>query len=239
MQPDTIVSNPANPQNFNRYSYVVNNPVLYTDPTGNRCEEGDENIWGYCDLPSPDKVKSFQKAYINAIANKYGIVLAPGDHWDYDDQSLAESLGLPTQYGVTPYTDQPSYDGSIWFDDGVYITNFSFEDLSEIEFASVLVHEARHSWYEYFYEDEGNLLSAPDRSQCNALYCAWKILTEADAYTVQIVWLNQHGVDQGDFYDNHVIPEYNYYIDEVDDWKSPHLPIPIGICQPLKSWCGQ
>ncbi len=32
--PDTIVQAPANPQTLNRYSYTLNNPVNYTDPTG-------------------------------------------------------------------------------------------------------------------------------------------------------------------------------------------------------------
>jgi RHS repeat-associated protein len=34
MQPDTIVPEPGNPQDFNRYTYVRNNPVTYRDPSG-------------------------------------------------------------------------------------------------------------------------------------------------------------------------------------------------------------
>ncbi len=34
IQPDTIVPDPKNPQTLNRYSYVNNNPVKYTDPSG-------------------------------------------------------------------------------------------------------------------------------------------------------------------------------------------------------------
>lgn len=34
-QPDTITQNVYNPQNLNRYAYVLNNPVKYVDPTGN------------------------------------------------------------------------------------------------------------------------------------------------------------------------------------------------------------
>jgi RHS repeat-associated protein len=34
ISPDTIIPDPQNPQSFNRYSYVRNNPVKYQDPTG-------------------------------------------------------------------------------------------------------------------------------------------------------------------------------------------------------------
>ncbi|MFC1976252.1 RHS repeat-associated core domain-containing protein [Chloroflexota bacterium] len=37
---DTIIPNPGNPQDFNRYSYTRNNPLIYTDPTGHVNEMG-------------------------------------------------------------------------------------------------------------------------------------------------------------------------------------------------------
>ena len=38
LSPDTLVPDPANPQDLNRYSYVRNNPVNATDPTGHYIE---------------------------------------------------------------------------------------------------------------------------------------------------------------------------------------------------------
>jgi RHS repeat-associated protein len=37
---DTIVPGYDNPQNLNRYSYVLNNPLRYTDPTGHMIDDG-------------------------------------------------------------------------------------------------------------------------------------------------------------------------------------------------------
>jgi len=40
-QPDTLVPSPGNLQAWNRYSYVLNNPLLYIDPTGHEaCLDG-------------------------------------------------------------------------------------------------------------------------------------------------------------------------------------------------------
>jgi len=48
IQADTIVPSPANPQSYNRYAYVLNNPLRYTDPTG-RCAAGDSECWALAD----------------------------------------------------------------------------------------------------------------------------------------------------------------------------------------------
>ena len=41
ISPDSIIPEPGNPQSLNRYSYVYNNPVRYTDSTGHRVDPGD------------------------------------------------------------------------------------------------------------------------------------------------------------------------------------------------------
>jgi RHS repeat-associated protein len=45
--PDSIVPNPGNPLDWDRYSYVRNNPINYRDPSGNNPECGTDGIW--CD----------------------------------------------------------------------------------------------------------------------------------------------------------------------------------------------
>jgi hypothetical protein len=46
ISPDTLVPDPSDPQDLNRYTYAKNNPMRYTDPTGHRactlgrCEGG-------------------------------------------------------------------------------------------------------------------------------------------------------------------------------------------------------
>jgi hypothetical protein len=50
---DTIVPGYTNPQNLNRYSYVANNPLRYTDPTGHMMDDGGGIGGGGCGLVTP------------------------------------------------------------------------------------------------------------------------------------------------------------------------------------------
>ncbi len=40
LAPDNFIQNPYNTQNYNRYGYVLNNPLKYTDPSGEKAEGG-------------------------------------------------------------------------------------------------------------------------------------------------------------------------------------------------------
>ena len=35
LSPDANITDPSNPQNYNRYAYALNNPLLYVDYSGN------------------------------------------------------------------------------------------------------------------------------------------------------------------------------------------------------------
>ena len=44
LAPDNYIQNPYDTQNYNRYGYVLNNPLLYTDPSGEKGEGGFFNV---------------------------------------------------------------------------------------------------------------------------------------------------------------------------------------------------
>jgi RHS repeat-associated protein len=47
ISPDTVVQSPSNPQTLNRYSYCLNNPLIYTDPTGHEVYVEGYNVSEY------------------------------------------------------------------------------------------------------------------------------------------------------------------------------------------------
>jgi RHS repeat-associated protein len=49
---DVLVPHPGDPQSWNRYSYVLNNPLIYVDPTGHQKEVA-LALWGFAALPIP------------------------------------------------------------------------------------------------------------------------------------------------------------------------------------------
>ncbi len=93
IQPDTIVPDPGDPQALNRYSYVGNNPVRYTDPSGHCVEQPSSSTCAIRDnCPSgydlngmrpPDKID----------------ITARGDAYA---KQLAQALHYCASFGCTP-----------------------------------------------------------------------------------------------------------------------------------------
>jgi RHS repeat-associated protein len=168
-QPDSIVPDPHNSQDYDRYSYVRNNPLRYTDPSGHLCV--DENTWGYCGdkLPAPQNVKAKDRSkYIKDVSRKYGIHLSPTDFWGYSD-TKTRRLGEYDQREEAPYAFSPngSRSDDYYNDDNEFIetpdqqvTVFlrTFEECeSDNCVAGVLAHEATHSWMEWLIDNKSSL----------------------------------------------------------------------------------
>lgn len=73
-----MIPNPANPQDYNRFSYVRNNPARYTDPSGHiACIDGE-----YCGKPPKPTTQYWERL----IKKKFGVTLS-GD-WSMKNTSI-------------------------------------------------------------------------------------------------------------------------------------------------------
>lgn len=72
VSPDTIVPDPNNPQSFNRYSYVENNPINFSDPTGH-CKNGRGTGPGTCQVLGAPDVSIGTWRWYNEVAPKNGV----------------------------------------------------------------------------------------------------------------------------------------------------------------------
>ena len=77
LSPDPELQDPANVQNYNRYSYCLNNPLKYTDPSGyyiyGKTYQADPvySMPHFNDLDLPDGCRSDIAEYIDELQNKF------------------------------------------------------------------------------------------------------------------------------------------------------------------------
>jgi len=120
-QPDTIIPDPLNPADFDRYSYVRNNPVIQNDPSGHRtCRIMSEDgcvRWDFT-VATPDKscIGDCWDSYLTLVelSNQLGYIptiekilymTMGSEYWEYVDK--------PFYYNGTYYKSPSEADKNI------------------------------------------------------------------------------------------------------------------------------
>ena len=96
IQADSTAVSLRNPQTFNRYSYVLNNPLRYTDPTGNFECEGFLGCIGAGLSAIGDAIVSGIQAVGNFFSDLFGFG-GEGDGLGFSDESI---IGGTSQQGA-------------------------------------------------------------------------------------------------------------------------------------------
>ncbi len=147
---DTVVQSYANPQSLNRYSYVTNNPMRYTDPTGHmRTDEQCGSTKDQCDHLGTStgwngKVVPKNKPKPSAVATMATVLdtIAAGLNGGYavvgDIVGLVCEACYPAVVGLyQPYSAIPNSVSTLsmilWIGDGVSTgeNNFTFSQTSQ------------------------------------------------------------------------------------------------------------
>jgi len=121
VQPDTLVPEPGKPQDLNRYTYVRNNPLKYTDPTGHylvfELEEGELHLGRPPNTPSPFLVAPGSTAFANPVGVAIANFLLNEDERYLDAISIGEEWGWglePTISYVATVIYGGAGDGGAW-----------------------------------------------------------------------------------------------------------------------------
>ncbi len=114
ISPDSLVPDHTDPQSLNRYSYCVNNPLIYIDPTGNQDEYMDSTaeydlLYGMMDFGGYGDL-NFNLGFDNSYSGYSSFSFNPGTNYDsglgsyyLDVPSLSFGLNTPSAFGFNNF----------------------------------------------------------------------------------------------------------------------------------------
>jgi RHS repeat-associated protein len=124
-QPDSIVPDLYNPQAFNRYSYVLNNPVRYNDPTGHQIACGAELSVKECKTERKLSKISTAGQWKKLIHDDLGITMSDDKHnWDTNNLEIVY-FGLAQIDNIFGGKTKSFAEGSVFLLDGKPIGQYS------------------------------------------------------------------------------------------------------------------
>jgi RHS repeat-associated protein len=95
LQADTIVPEPGNPQSLNRYTYVLNNPLKYTDPSGHAEFLDSDAIYRVSPSDRLIIAERVSKSGVGALINRVRAGSEQAQVRMHDVLNEAKSGGLP------------------------------------------------------------------------------------------------------------------------------------------------
>jgi len=156
---DTIIPDLKEPQDFNRYTYVENNPLKYLDPTGHEGEGGDG---GLAPNTLPDPVKQLQLERMENM--RFMLQLIRTNHWDEFFEFVAFMNSIhPGSVGVfkwSGYLPQPGDVGHavVGVADGIFIGTAGYDSEYGVYLSSAAeLYEEHYDWIQQLtiYEVQG------------------------------------------------------------------------------------
>ena len=102
---DTVVQSPYNPQTLNRYSYCLNNPLKYTDPSGHVNVISDDGGW---DAGTPIPIVIIPVIQSGGVGTGFGDVPEDNNEPDLplDDSGSAVTKEPEPTYPKVPTTGE-------------------------------------------------------------------------------------------------------------------------------------
>jgi len=163
---DTIVQSPANPQTLNRYSYVMNNPLKYIDPSGH--DENEDNLntligkFRFDPVNDAEIIDALRSILPNLDAETLGILMNQVDVIQFADISGGSTSCYKIIYtinGTTPFF-------TISLQKGHNIETLIY----------LLTHELRHTYqYTQFYKTGNSGWTNPTFMEWDARVWAGKV----------------------------------------------------------------
>jgi RHS repeat-associated protein len=144
MQADSYIQAMADMQNFNRFTYAMNNPLRYTDPSGNIFGIDDIIIYAFVALVTARATGIIdQQTFRMGLAILAGTLLGPGGALAFENAALAAATAGFAAGAISTGTWEGAFmgmaSGMLFYGAGV-VSGQGYLNLAPDSFGRVLVH---------------------------------------------------------------------------------------------------